>query len=266
MSNLAGSGTTPKSDNWIGYAHWLAGGCALTLIVAYCFIFSSLPWTENPASWGAFGDYIGGLMNPTIAFFTLMVAIQVWRLQRTQLSETKLALDKQTEHLYTTNHREQQSTNEKLFFSVLEKIASAALQLRGRPRDQSVDTLAASLRCKQVSIDGNLVNFSEAYKEQNRSKIDEIIGTSLEEVSIYLDMVELALQIIENRIDDKKIFGQLFCTQVGKGQLSLITLMTCSSKLKELHRLVLLFKLNEKLPLDEFASHLSNSWHTHMND
>jgi hypothetical protein len=51
--------------------------------------------STDQATWGAFGDYIGGLLNPTIAFFTLMVAVQVWRLQKKELKETKDTLRRQ---------------------------------------------------------------------------------------------------------------------------------------------------------------------------
>lgn len=262
MSKLPKVDTSQNSDNWLlRHAPWLAGGFAIFLLVAYGWIFRSLPWTENPSSWGAFGDYIGGLLNPTIALFTLMVAVQVWRLQRTQLLETKLALEKQTKHLDEVNHREQQSTNEKLFFSVLEKIEVAAHNLNGKTRDYHVNKLAECIRVRQTTLDNKLVNFSDAYSTLNREYLDRIFDMHLPEVSIYLDLVELALQIIEKRIDDKKIFVQLFCAQVGEKQLELIALMSCSSKLQELHRLILLLELHEKLPTSVFTTHLSSGWH-----
>lgn len=261
MNKLPDAVAPPKSDSWLGYAPLLAGGFAIVLLLAYAWVFSTLSWTENPVSWGAFGDYIGGLLNPTIALFTLMLAVQVWRLQRSQLSETKQALNTQTAHFSAANHREQQSTNEKLFFSVLEKIEAATHTLNGKTRDYHVNNLAESIRAKQTTLDNELVNFSDAYSTLNREYLDRIFDTHLPEISIYLDLVKLALQIIEKRIDDKKIFVQLFCAQVGEKQLGLIALMSCSSKLQELHRLILLLELHEKLPTSKFAMHLSSGWH-----
>jgi hypothetical protein len=95
MSKLPDVDNPPKSDSWLGYAPLIAGGIAIVLMIAYAFVFSALSWTDNPASWGAFGDYVGGLLNPTIALFTLMVAVQVWRLQKKELKETKDTLRKQ---------------------------------------------------------------------------------------------------------------------------------------------------------------------------
>lgn len=95
MSKMPDVDTPPKSDSWLGYAPLIAGSIAVVLMFAYALVFSALSWTDNPASWGAFGDYIGGLLNPTIALFTLMVAVQVWRLQKKELKETKDTLRKQ---------------------------------------------------------------------------------------------------------------------------------------------------------------------------
>jgi hypothetical protein len=42
-------------------------------IAFYIFKFHHYPITSNPSEWGTFGDYIGGLLNPIISLFTLLV-------------------------------------------------------------------------------------------------------------------------------------------------------------------------------------------------
>jgi hypothetical protein len=92
MSDQSDTEPLPKSDDLLRYAPWLAGVFAIILLLAYWGAFSAQPWTENPASWGAFGDYIGGILNPTIALFTLIVAVGVWKLQKLQLIATQKEL------------------------------------------------------------------------------------------------------------------------------------------------------------------------------
>jgi hypothetical protein len=92
MSDQSDTEPLPKSDDLLKYAPRLAGAFAILLLLAYWGAFSALPWTENPASWGAFGDYIGGILNPTIALITLIVAVRVWKLQKLQLINTKKEL------------------------------------------------------------------------------------------------------------------------------------------------------------------------------
>ena len=112
MNNLPDAVAASKSDNWLRHAPWLAGVFALVLVITYWFIFSDLPWKENPASWGAFGDYIGGLLNPTIALFTLIVAVSVWGLQRQQLEATQ-------KELIETRNAIREQTFDQFFMSVL---------------------------------------------------------------------------------------------------------------------------------------------------
>ncbi len=266
MSKLPASDAPPESDSWLGYAPWVAVIFTIVLLVAYGWVFSALPWTENSTSWGAFGDYIGGLLNPTIALFTLIVAVRVWRLQRTQLSETKLTLEKQTAHLSAANLREQQSGNEKLFFSVMEKVETTANTMSTnfsiRPRNEHINSLAGILWSNTVIKDGQSFNFADKYGRHDQASIDLIVDSFQPQLSTYLDLIQLALEIIKDRIDDEKIFVQLFCAQIGQAQLSLICYMACGSQFKELHELISYFKLHEKLPKNEYDQHLQYRWYS----
>lgn len=73
----------------------IAGLLALFMLGSYALTFSALPFTESPGAWGEFGDYMGGVLNPVISLFTLMVAISVWSLQKKELKATQNALVKQ---------------------------------------------------------------------------------------------------------------------------------------------------------------------------
>ncbi len=80
---------------WLGRLPVAAGVIMALLLFTYAWTFSKLPVGENPAAWGTFGDYMGGLLNPLISLFTLIVAVQVWRLQKTELLETRKAVEEQ---------------------------------------------------------------------------------------------------------------------------------------------------------------------------
>ncbi|OGB29289.1 MAG: hypothetical protein A3F78_19685 [Burkholderiales bacterium RIFCSPLOWO2_12_FULL_61_40] len=81
--------------SWLNWLPAIAGGLATILIGSYIFAFQKLPVTENPTAWGTFGDYMGGLLNPLISLFTLIVAMKVWGLQKTELLETRKAVEEQ---------------------------------------------------------------------------------------------------------------------------------------------------------------------------
>lgn len=85
-----------QSKSWQTALPWFAGGSAFALVAAYAWVFRAHPFGVDPSKWGEFGDYFGGLLNPTISLLTLVVAISVWRLQSTELTETRAALTKQS--------------------------------------------------------------------------------------------------------------------------------------------------------------------------
>lgn len=50
----------------------------------------------NPAEWGTFGDYIGGILNPIIAGFALYLIAKSYELQKKELEETRKLLEVST--------------------------------------------------------------------------------------------------------------------------------------------------------------------------
>lgn len=98
------------------FLRWLpriAGAWAVALIIGYAIIFRALPVNERPDAWGQFGDYMGGLLNPLISLFTLIVAVSVWNLQKTELLETRKALEEQAKTA-------EQQRREQRFFDLLD--------------------------------------------------------------------------------------------------------------------------------------------------
>lgn len=90
----------------------IAGVLALVLILVYAVVFRSLPIGERPDAWGQFGDFMGGLLNPLISLFTLIVAVSVWELQKSELLETRKALEDQ-------GKTAEQQRREQRFFDLL---------------------------------------------------------------------------------------------------------------------------------------------------
>ena len=50
------------------------------------------PWSVDPATWGAFGDFIGGILNPFVAGCALYWLTRSIRIQRAELVATKKEL------------------------------------------------------------------------------------------------------------------------------------------------------------------------------
>lgn len=113
MSQPDHTALDPAADvSWLQRLPMIAGGLALVLVLGYVFAFKSLSLNEKPDAWGQFGDYIGGILNPLISLFTLVVAVSVWKLQKTELLETRRAVEEQ-------GKTAEQQRREQRFFDLL---------------------------------------------------------------------------------------------------------------------------------------------------
>lgn len=76
-------------------AYLVASG-AVTIAVLYASWFGlqhGLPLSKDPGDWGTFGDYFGGVMNPICAYMAFIWLVRSYALQKTELSETRKALE-----------------------------------------------------------------------------------------------------------------------------------------------------------------------------
>lgn len=101
-----------EDESWLNRLPTAVGVIMVLLLVAYGLTFSQLPVNGNPSAWGTFGDYMGGLLNPIISLFTLIVAVRVWTLQKNELLETRKAVEEQ-------GKTAEQQRQEQRFFDLL---------------------------------------------------------------------------------------------------------------------------------------------------
>jgi len=74
---------------------YIVGAVGLVTVMAYISQFHEklkFPLSDSPAVWGAFGDYIGGVMNPLCAYMAFIWLVRSYALQKNELAETRKAL------------------------------------------------------------------------------------------------------------------------------------------------------------------------------
>ncbi|WP_026431329.1 hypothetical protein [Paracidovorax oryzae] len=79
---------------------WGVAGAALIAVVAYAVWFGwwkALPLADAAGSWGEFGDFLGGLLNPLVAFAAFYWLTRSVQLQKKELEDTRLALEASSE-------------------------------------------------------------------------------------------------------------------------------------------------------------------------
>lgn len=74
---------------------YVVGVVGLVTVMAYITRFHQtlkFPLSDSPAVWGAFGDYIGGVLNPLCAYMAFIWLVRSYALQKTELADTKKTL------------------------------------------------------------------------------------------------------------------------------------------------------------------------------
>ncbi|WP_053842932.1 hypothetical protein [Paracidovorax avenae] len=81
---------------------WKLGivGAASLAVVAYAAWFGlrhGLILSDGPGTWGEFGDFLGGLLNPLVAFAAFYWLTRSVQLQKSELEESRRALEESSE-------------------------------------------------------------------------------------------------------------------------------------------------------------------------
>ncbi|MEO5606114.1 MAG: hypothetical protein ABIR13_00820 [Polaromonas sp.] len=116
---------------------WMIDNAGLIFIVFglcsagfYARVFKDLPFTEDPAQWGAFGSYVGGLLSPLVSIFTLVVAIKVWNTQKEELAATRTALEHSSDLMAEQLHSMEATRHAQMLDSCLADLRNAIAMVR----------------------------------------------------------------------------------------------------------------------------------------
>ncbi|AIW14110.1 hypothetical protein VITU102760_08685 [Vibrio tubiashii] len=121
-------------------------GLAVGVLGLYLYQFGFGAFSTDQGVWGAFGDYLGGVLNPVIALLALIYLAKTYQTQKDELKETKKALLQSAK-----SHQEQ--AHEQKFANELQKKANALEE-----KNQRISLLQAQISCisaiLEVEIDG----------------------------------------------------------------------------------------------------------------
>jgi hypothetical protein len=76
-----------NEPRWISRLPWVAIALLASFLVLFVYRFSGE--FGKPDVWGQLGDFVGGTINPLLAFLSLLVLLQTMREQGRQLTQTR---------------------------------------------------------------------------------------------------------------------------------------------------------------------------------
>lgn len=80
-----------KPEGLLYVLYWILGIAVVIIISVFCIYFYQFhtSLSVQQGDWGAFGDFIGGLLNPILSFLALMALLLTIRLQSIELEATR---------------------------------------------------------------------------------------------------------------------------------------------------------------------------------
>lgn len=107
-----------KLTNRLSMLAYIGVVVAIAVVVAYVSKFGGT-FSDKPEAWGQFGDYVGGLLNPTFSFLALLALLATLGLQVRELRLSAKELRNSAEALVKQNETMQKQTFEATFFQSL---------------------------------------------------------------------------------------------------------------------------------------------------
>lgn len=102
-------------------ASLLAGAFFVAIIIPYVVNFGA-SWSKSNETWGQFGDYIGGSLNPIFGLITLLVILFNTRIQRKEIESNKEMMLAHTNMLNRQLELMEQKAVEEFTFQLLDEV------------------------------------------------------------------------------------------------------------------------------------------------
>lgn len=93
---------------------------ALGMLVAYLVKFAPIGLSNDQGHWGQFGDFLGGVLNPLVAFAALLALLYATGLQRAELRAAQVELKRSAEAMLAQHEVMKQEAFEATFFRLLD--------------------------------------------------------------------------------------------------------------------------------------------------
>jgi hypothetical protein len=197
-------------------------GFAAALLVIGFFAFKFFgPLSNDPGKWGEFGDYIGGVLNPTFSFLALISLLATLGLQTRELRISARELKNSADALANQNDTLRQQAFEATFFQLL----------------RLHNDIVASMEVLSLSLKGRAC-FVHYLGELEGILINEVATDNLEQFNLFYDifymkhqaelghyfrlLYNIVKQVKRTEGIDKRFYTNLVRAQLSSAELKLI--------------------------------------------
>ena len=239
-----------KNSSKLNFLNWI-------LIIAICLFigliivyFSFIISQEDTikSNWGTFGDFIGGTLNPLFALFSLFAIIYTIKIQtkelelsreeleatRKELEGSRIAQQEQSESLKLQNEATKLQMFENTFFQLINLFIETRkefhINLIQRGGGGTFKLLSNNDRITLDSSELNLkydgkesiVIYLEIIKQKYKSNYDYFNRDYEENTGTYFGQIYQTLKFIDNNIEYKQRYVNIFRAQFTKYELEFL--------------------------------------------
>ncbi len=246
---------------------WLIIIFAGIIVAFYAFVFRELSMIEDPSRWGAFGDFIGGLLNPLVSTCIFMVGVRVFQLQKIETKMANDALEGSRQAMQAQAKFAEQQRSEQRFFDLLniyqESLKAFAIEgFSGKAAlTRWSDISAGFSACKQFLKNGGTHYLSGINVDAKKEDVIEKIRNSWENSSSIFDhyfrTIGSIFREIENLLkDDHWRYAKLFRAQLSRDEVNLLAFnVLLDANGEKMRPLVAKYGLLKYLPLSPLRTY-----------
>lgn len=196
---------------------WLA---MLPVSAYICFFAFRLPLSESPEHWGQMGDFLGGMLNPILAFASFLALLYTIKIQSDELTLTRNELKASSEALSGQLLVQEQQKFETTFFNLINHLDIQVKITLSHPQFRT-DFNRVIIPREQInegrhSRPGNYCTFQGADRWDDAYQSILMFHQPLDKISA-ITYVVLSLIQSQNFFDNTKLRGEL--TRAGKKPL-----------------------------------------------
>ncbi|MGN7742553.1 putative phage abortive infection protein [Pseudomonas sp. 22526] len=192
---------------------------ALVSISTYLINFKG-PLSSNPEHWGQFGDFLGGVLNPTFSFLALLALLATFSLQVKELRLSSKELKNSADALIKQNQTLEKQNFETSFFQLLKLHNDIILSIdlvSDKKTTKGRDCFKIFL--KRLEHELNKQNKTTEYK----TTYALYFITHEHELGHYFRLLYNIIKLINNTENiDKKFYTNIVRAQLSSAELMLL--------------------------------------------
>jgi hypothetical protein len=203
--------------------------------------FGSLGLSNNQELWGQFGDFVGGTLNPILAFLSFMALLYTIKIQmdelklsreeleatREELKGSRIAQQEQSESLKLQNEATKLQIFESTFFQLISVFIELKRDITSNKKERVNGLVGKDFKSDSVIITLNSIEtISSFVKEINDKYLGNYNDFNKDYEAItgsYFGQVYQIIKFIDtSNIEKKEKYSDIFRAQFTKNELELL--------------------------------------------